>query len=118
MSRYLSYTHSSRPFVSRSKIFNLRVFKAEHFLAFLGSMLLMLSLAYIVMSNMSSASSFKLRDARARIDELNLQNKKSETELANRESIARLEEEARRIGLVPIGRVKYIESAGNTVALK
>lgn len=117
MSRYLSY-HASPIFASRARIFTFRSLKAEKSLAFLGIALLALSLAYIVMSNMSAASGFKLRDERARIDALNLQNKKSETELANRESIARLEEEARRIGLVPIGRVKYLKSAVNTVALK
>lgn len=118
MNRYLAYTHQSPVFASRARIFTFRSFKAEKSLVFLGIALLALSVAYIVLSNMSAASSFKLRDQRARIEELNLQNKKSETELANRESIARLEEEARRIGLVPIGRVKYLESAGHTVALK
>lgn len=117
MSRYISY-HASPIFAARARIFTFRSFKAEKSLVFWGIALLALSVAYIVLSNMSAASSFKLRDQRARIEELNLQNKKSETELANRESIARLEEEARRIGLVPIGRVKYIESADHTVALK
>ncbi len=81
-------------------------------------LILAFSAVYIVLTNFTAAAGFKLRDERARIEELLLQNKKAETELANRESIVRLEEEARRIGLVPIGRVKYIELPGNSVALK
>ncbi len=115
MSRYHSYSHTT--VLSLRKGLALGRVKAETWLMFLGSILLVLSIAYIVVSNMTAASTFKLNDQRKRIDELNLQNKKYETELANRESISRLEEEARRIGLVPIGRVKYIETPGD-VAIK
>lgn len=111
MSRHYSYNHANA--LSLKKGIALGRIKAETWLMFLGSMLLAFSVAYIVLSNMSAAATFRLNDQRKRIDELNLQNKKYEAELANRESISRLEEEARRIGLVPIGRVMYIESPGD-----
>lgn len=80
--------------------------------------MLTLTVTYVILTNMVAASAFKLRDERVRIEELLLQNKKAETALANRETISRLEEEARRIGLVPIGRVKFVESSEGTVVLK
>lgn len=91
--------------------------KTETWILVLGSLLLALSAAYIVLTNMSAASTFKLTDQRKKVEELTLKNKKIETELANQESISRLEEEARLMGLVPIGRVKYIETPGD-VAVK
>lgn len=115
MSRHYSYNQTSA--LAFKKGLALGRIKAETWLIFLGSMIFALSVAYIVVSNLTAASTFKLNDQRKRIDELNLQNKKYEAELANRESISRLEEEARRIGLIPIGRVKYIETPGN-VAVK
>ena len=108
-----NYSHNYAGALTLKKGLALGTMKAETWLMFLGSMLLAFFIAYIVITNMAAASTFKLNDQRKHIDELNLQNKKYEAELADRESISRLEEEARRIGLVPIGRVKYIEMPGD-----
>ncbi len=117
MSIHYSHSHASSIAVPRSRR-AARSIKMETLTVFLGAALLILSVSYIVLSNMTAASGFKLRDQQKRIEELTLQNKKSEAELAGRESISRLEEEARRIGLVPIGRVKYLGSPDETVAVK
>ncbi|MBI2099054.1 hypothetical protein HYT45_01405 [Candidatus Uhrbacteria bacterium] len=120
MSRYLSATHYSlfAGAASRRRTSVWSVLRVDSRFLILGAVILALSAGYIVLSNVVAAANFKLRDERVHIEELLLQNKKAESELANRESIARLEEEARRIGLVPIGRVEYVEPGGGPVALK
>lgn len=120
MNKYFACNSTSIfwPVKPRRKPIALSRIRVEGSLMTLGLILALLGTAYIVLVNMVAAKGFKLRDQRARIEELMLQNKKAETELANRESIARLEEEARRMGLVPIGRVKYVEPVSGAVVRK
>jgi len=118
MNRHYSYAQTnSRAGAIKTRKLALGSVRGETWLLFLGSLLLAISAAYIVLSNMAAASTFELNDQRKKVEELGLKNKKIETELANQESISRLEEEARLMGLVPIGRVKYIETPGD-VAVK
>lgn len=118
MSRHYSYTQTnSRTCAIKTRKLALGYMRGETWTLLLGSLLLAFSAAYIVLTNMSAASTFKLNDQRKKVEELSLKNKKIENELANQESISRLEEEARLMGLVPIGRVKYIETPGD-VAVK
>lgn len=82
-----------------------------------GSLVLVIGLAYVAEVNRASSKGYQIRDLERAIDTLGVQNEQLEYQVAQKESVDHVTSRLRMLGMVPVETIAYTTARGASVAV-
>jgi hypothetical protein len=77
-----------------------------------------LGVLYLVQVNKTISRGYQIRDAERRVMQLRTETRSNQIKLSEIEAMGNLTSQAHDLGLVPVGRVEYVERSTSGVAMR